>query len=116
MPNLFLIDNDYFNSGDDLIDNILYDRVFYPDSGIARITTAYYNSLYNEFSKNYSEPNYCEVLECSGEASAETLEDIIDFIGSWAQGKTRRVVRAGVRIACRQALRENVIRTAPDVL
>lgn len=101
--------------GDDLLEHIQYDRVFRPDSGIAKLTQTYYNSLYSELPKNLVEPDYCSVLDCDGNEDPETITDLIELFEAFATGKSRRVVRVAIRIACREALRNNRIRTAPSV-
>ncbi len=84
----------------------------YPDSEIIAKVNEWYNAEYAALGE--IEPY--EVCDpCEGGGTAETIEDIVDVIDGFAQGKSRRVVRAAIRIACRIALRRNIERTAPNV-
>lgn len=89
-----------------------------PSSCFAENVRAWYNAEYSALS-GVQECEYQirinqELCEESGNPNVETIEDIVDAIGSFSQGKSRRVVRAAIRIACREARRRNIERTSQD--
>ena len=91
-----------------------------PDSCFAQNVIAWYNAEYSAL----GEVEACEYQVAINEKLCpddddnpvpETLTDVIDIIGGFVEGKPRRVGRAAIRIICREATRNNKLRTAPGI-
>lgn len=84
----------------------------YPDAEITQAVIAWYNAEYAALGE--IEPyEVCEPCEEGG--TVETIEDALEAISGLLTGDTRQVGRATIRIICREARRQNIIRTAPQV-
>lgn len=91
-----------------------------PDSCFAKNVVAWYNAEYSALSDLVACEYQVEINEAlcpeNENTTPETIEDIVDLIGAFTEGKTRRVAQAAIRIACREALRQNIERTSQNVL
>jgi len=108
-----------YHSDSDLLAQVADELQNRPESCFANNLNAWYDSAYAQQEENATcdyQVAINEELCPDGETEPpSTVEDIIDLIGAFAQGKTRRVVRVAIRIACREALKNNAIRTSQDV-
>lgn len=94
----------YGNS--DLIGQIADELIRNPDSCFALNVLAWYDALYSatppEQSCSYQvliDQDKCETQQPS------TVEDLVDILVSFTQGKSVRVARVALRVACREANR-----------
>lgn len=123
MPKQFELSPDdsprYYGSSD-LLCQVADELRNRPDSCFAKNVLSWYNAEYSAASDleacEYQVEINQELCEDAEDPTIETIEDIVDAIGSFALGKPRRVVRAAIRIACREALRRNIERTSSEVL
>ena len=91
-----------------------------PDSCFAQNVIAWYNAEYSALSSitdcSYQVRINEELCpECPDAEPPSTIEDVVDILVGFTQGRPRRVGRALLRIACREALRQQTTNTAPNV-
>lgn len=90
-----------------------------PDSCFSQNLIAWYNAEYSALSDlegcEYQVAINQNLCEDSEDGTPETVEDVIDVVFGFLEGKPRRVARAIIGIVCREIRRRNTIRTAPDV-
>lgn len=89
-----------------------------PDSCFSLNVIAWYNAEYSALSGvegcSYQVAIDEEKCPDSEDSTPETIEDVIDIVTGFLEGKPRRVARALIGIICRQLRRNNVVRTAPS--
>lgn len=90
-----------------------------PNSCFARNVIAWYNAEYSALSDlegcEYQVEINQELCEEDEGLVPDNIEDIVDLIGAFTQGKSRKVAQVAIRIACREARRRNIERTSQGV-
>lgn len=94
----------------DLLAQIGHELASRPDSCFSKNVLAWYNATYVAESLDFSDCSYQVEQQ-----APSTLEDVIDVISSFVQGKNRRLARAAIRIICRESQRLLTENTAQDV-
>jgi hypothetical protein len=94
----------------DLLAQIGHELASSPDSCFSKNVISWYNALYSAGDTNFVDCSY--QIE---QQSPSSLEDVIDVISSFVQGKNRRLARASIRIICRESQRLLTESNAPSI-